>query len=138
MASFNSLPLELVAKVIDLATEDYVALEDETSRRRILSSLSLVSTIFILPTQQALWEFIETQDIGSFIFMRAIREGFGRDKKVKRLIFTLEIDGVEGEEEVKWLLEVLRGIKSVGELHLDNDYTQFVHWPSPFGIAIHT
>lgn len=136
MASFDCLPSELLIKIVDSAAEDYVALEDESSRRKILLNLALVSKAFTIPAQEALWRYIDARNLNELSFTRVISEGFGRDKEVKRLIFPLNSDGdSEREEESKWFLEVLRGIKGVEELRLYNEDRPVVYWLSPFEVA---
>lgn len=60
MANFNNLPLELINRIIDLSVEDAVALEDNDVRKSILVKLALVSKVFTIPAQNALWRYIHT------------------------------------------------------------------------------
>lgn len=54
MAHFSRVPIELIMKIVDLAEEDFVALKDEQSRRKLLLNLALVSKDFTLLAQEAL------------------------------------------------------------------------------------
>lgn len=135
MTSLNTLPIELIINIIDLAAEDYVIFQDEVSRRKILLNLSLVSRNFTLPSQQALWRYIAVGSFDHSRFIIPIREGLGRDKKVRSLIFELRGEGDEKELSLEYFFEVLSGINSITELDLSSRYGDPVNLPDFCEIA---
>lgn len=136
MTSLDNLPIEILEKVADMIPEvlnnvnERLATKENHLRRRTLINLALVSKRYTLPAQQALWYFIDLQNEDKRKIMNAIRHGYGRNKKVKRLEFNIlltrnarTID--PGAENM--LLEFLSGIRVVVSLSLGPHVTRVVH-----------
>lgn len=83
MSSFNDLPQELIIKIVDAAVEDAVILKAESLRRSILIALALVSKAFVLPSQKALWRFMDEKDLNKI--QDLIVQGLAKDKIVLEL-----------------------------------------------------
>lgn len=117
MASFNSLPSELVARIVDLSIEDFEVLERtaaNTEKIQLnLSNLSLVSNIFTLPAQKALWRRIYSLSTMYSPFAAAITQGIGHNKRLELLQYALCRDDTRAQES---LVKVLNSVCSVDRL----------------------
>lgn len=85
MASIYALPIELLQRVVDLLEEDFVALNEEQSRRNMLLNLSLVSKQFIRPAQEVLWRRLNDKDLAKGDIMNLLRHGFAKNIVVQEL-----------------------------------------------------
>lgn len=140
MSSFNDLPIELITKIVELTMESNLKLADidsnAISRVTILLRLSLISKIFTIPSQRILWRNVYIENIINASFLRVIREGFARNKRIDNLDFSVREEErgreEEGELEVGDLIEVLENIAGVRELTIFNDTGRILKLPDIF------
>lgn len=79
------LPQELINRIVELAVEEGVFLNNEKERRFILLNLSLSMHSFLKPSQEHLWKHLTRDVFTNKQFLHSIQKGFGKDKLVKRL-----------------------------------------------------
>lgn len=135
MDNFNDLPVEVLGNIIDLSIEEYVLLDEESSRRKILVSLALVSKMFTLPSQRALWKYIGIDGNTKPCFKNLVETGFAKDMVVERLTCNVERNTIVAVIDL--FVFVLKGLKSVKGLSLqchniveDNMLPLLFHLPS--------
>lgn len=111
MATFTSLPPELVELIVQHSVKEKMMEEEE--RRELLLNLSLVSRVFTRPSQRVLWSFIywpmelETEAL----FMRSVNDGLANNIAVDELEFTFRYN--VHEAKMKNLVVLLRSVTSV-------------------------
>lgn len=116
MASFGSLPQELIDSIVQLAVEDADALDHVELRRFILLQLALVSKVFISPSRKALWAIIEYADFTETL-MNVLNAGVGKDLVVSRVSYCQEDESsIKSREPHYRLTQFLKNVKGVIEL----------------------
>lgn len=119
MATFNDLPVELVQNIVNLTVEDLQSHLQAYERRFILIKLCLISRIFKLPAQDALWSRIDRYICSSDKLIKSIQDGFGRNKKVESFTFVIPYDSNSSAEKNLEKLEILLlGVDSIEDMTL--------------------
>lgn len=125
--SFNSLPQEIINKIIELTVEEEVVLEEDYERRTILLRLALISRVFTNHSQVVLWRYIilyfDNPDRNRKK-SRSLRIGFKKEKKykVQHLSFTSSV-----KNHFIWLSmgnflrEIISGVEEIVALTLKAD-----------------
>lgn len=123
MASFNSLPTELVNRIIDLSVEDAVALEDNDVRKSILVKLAVVSKVFTTPAQKALWRYINSPDFKGKL-LDVVKSRLTRNMIIQEVALNA------APRRCPALLQLLEGVQTVLSLELHTGSTLAAALPS--------